>query len=414
MQETLPSGTKIDIFYDRSTLVDLATKSVKNALFEAGVLIIIVLLLMLGNFASALSVALILPFALLMSFITMDYFGLSANLMSLGGLAIAVGILVDSAVVMVEHITAELGNEKHKEHTKIDIILKAAVEMAPSIITGVLIIIIVFMPLLTLEGLEGKLFKPVALSIVFALFSSLILALTFIPVVSSFIMNVRPDKESWLIRTLLKFYKPSLDFAIKHTTAVFITVVLMFAGSIYLASKTGKAFMPTMDEGTLIAMIESLPSISLEESIELNRKIQTKLMADVPEISSIIARTGTDELGLDPMSLNDTDTFFVLKPMSEWRVQSRDWVKEQIRKSLDNLVGIEYVFTQPIEMRVSEMLTGVRGDLAIDIFGSNHDELERIAGEIKSILEQIPGNSDVYKKSTREFNTLSLVLTNRL
>lgn len=399
MQETLPSGTKIDIFYDRSTLVDLATKSVKNALFEAGVLIIIVLLLMLGNFASALSVALILPFALLMSFITMDYFGLSANLMSLGGLAIAVGILVDSAVVMVEHITAELGNEKHKEHTKIDIILKAAVEMAPSIITGVLIIIIVFMPLLTLEGLEGKLFKPVALSIVFALFSSLILALTFIPVVSSFIMKVRPDKESWLIRTLLKFYKPSLDFAIKHTTAVFITVVLMFAGSIYLASKTGKAFMPTMDEGTLIAMIESLPSISLEESIELNRKIQTKLMADVPEISSIIARTGTDELGLDPMSLNDTDTFFVLKPMSEWRVQSRDWVKEQIRKSLDNLVGIEYVFTQPIEMRVSEMLTGVRGDLAIDIFGSNHDELERIAGEIKSILEQIPGNSDVYKKS---------------
>lgn len=399
MQETLPSGTRIDIFYDRSTLVDLATKSVKNALLEAGILIIIVLLLMLGNFASALSVAFILPFALLMSFIAMDYFGLSANLMSLGGLAIAVGILVDSAVVMVEHITAELGNAKHRQHDKMYIINKAAVEMAPSIITGVLIIIIVFMPLLTLEGLEGKLFKPVALSIVFALFSSLILALTLIPVFSSFIMKIRPDNESWLIRTLLKFYKPSLDFAIKHTTAVFVTVVLMFAGSIYLASKTGKAFMPTMDEGTLIAMIESLPSISLEESIELNRKIQTKLMADVPEISSIIARTGTDELGLDPMSLNDTDTFFVLKPMSEWRVQSRDWVKEQIRKSLDNLVGIEYVFTQPIEMRVSEMLTGVRGDLAIDIFGSNHDELERIAGEIKSILEQIPGNSDVYKKS---------------
>ncbi|MCK9472945.1 CusA/CzcA family heavy metal efflux RND transporter [Sulfurimonas sp.] len=399
MQETLPSGTKIDIFYDRSTLVNLATKSVKNALFEAGVLIIIVLLLMLGNFASALSVAIILPFALLMSFIAMEYFGLSANLMSLGGLAIAVGILVDSAVVMVEHITAELGNTKYKKHTKIDIIYKAAVEMAPSIITGVLIIIIVFIPLLTLEGLEGKLFKPVALSIVFALFSSLILALTLIPVFSSFIMKVRPDKEPWLIKVLLKLYKPSLDFAIKHTAAVFVSVVLLFFGSLYLASKTGKAFMPTMDEGTLIAMIESLPSISLEESIELNKKIQTKLMADVPEISSIIARTGTDELGLDPMSLNDTDTFFILKPMKEWRVPSKDWVKDQIRKSLDSLVGIEYVFTQPIEMRVSEMLTGVRGDLAIDIFGSNHDELERIAGEIKSILEQIPGNSDVYKKS---------------
>ncbi|MCW8895177.1 CusA/CzcA family heavy metal efflux RND transporter [Sulfurimonas sp.] len=399
MQGMLPEGTKIDIFYDRSTLVELATDSVKNALLEAGILIIIVLLLMLGNFASALSVALILPFALLMSFIAMKYFGLSANLMSLGGLAIAVGILVDSAVVMVEHITAELGNTKHKNQTKINIIYNAAVEMAPSIITGVLIIIIVFMPLLTLEGLEGKLFKPVALSIVFALFSSLVLALTLIPVLSSFIMKVRPDKESWLIKNLLKLYKPALDFSIKHTTAVFVTVILLFSGSLYLASKTGKAFMPTMDEGTLIAMIESLPSISLEESVDLNNKIQTKLMSDVPEIKSIIARTGTDELGLDPMSLNDTDTFFILKPMQEWRIQSKEWVKNEIRKSLDSLVGIEYVFTQPIEMRVSEMLTGVRGDLAIDIFGGDHNELERIAEEIKSILEQVPGNSDVYKKS---------------
>jgi cobalt-zinc-cadmium resistance protein CzcA len=398
MQEMLPKGTVINTFYDRSNLVNKATNTVKTALLEAGILIIIVLLLLLGNFASALSVALILPFALLMSFIAMHYFGLSANLMSLGGLAIAVGILVDSAVVMVEHITAELGNEEYKNKRKIDIIHKAAVEMAPSIITGVLIIIIVFMPLLTLEGLEGKLFKPVALTIVFALFSSLILALTLIPVLSSFILKIRPDKESFVIRSLLRFYKPALDFSIKHSTSVFITVSLLFAGSLYLASKTGKAFMPTMDEGTLIVMIESLPSISLEESVEVNRRIQIKIMKDIPEIASIIARTGTDELGLDPMSLNDTDTFFILKPMKEWRVQSKEWINTQIRKSLDSLVGIEYVFTQPIEMRVSEMLTGVRGDLAIDIFGSDHDELERIAIEIKSILEDVPGSSDVYKK----------------
>lgn len=399
IESSLPKDTKIDIFYDRSTLVNLATDAVKSSLLEAVILIVIVLLLFLGNFASALSVALILPFALLMSFIAMDYFGLSANLMSLGGLAIAVGMLVDSAVVMVEHITAELGNPKRKNENKVHIIYNAALEMAPSIVTGVLIIIIVFMPLLTLEGLEGKLFKPVALSIVFALFSSLILSLTLIPVISSFILKIRKDKESWLIKALLKGFKPSLDFAIKHSTAVFITVFLLFGGSLYLASKTGKAFMPTMDEGTLIAMIESLPSISLEESIELNKKIQTKLMSDVPEISSIIARTGTDELGLDPMSLNDTDTFFILKPMKEWREQSKEWMKNQIRASLDSMVGVEYVFTQPIEMRVSEMLTGVRGDLAIDIFGDDHNELERIAAEIKTILEQVNGNSDVYKKS---------------
>ncbi|WP_310441973.1 CusA/CzcA family heavy metal efflux RND transporter [Sulfurimonas sp.] len=399
IESLLPKDTKISIFYDRSTLVNLATDAVKSSLLEAVILIVIVLLLLLGNFASAFSVALILPFALLMSFIAMDYFGLSANLMSLGGLAIAVGMLVDSAVVMVEHITAELGNPKRKNENIVHIIYNAAVEMAPSIVTGVLIIIIVFLPLLTLEGLEGKLFKPVALSIVFALFSSLILSLTLIPVLSSFILKIREDKESWLIKTLLKGFKPSLDFAIKHSTAVFITVFLLFGGSLYLASKTGKAFMPTMDEGTLIAMIESLPSISIEESAELNKKIQTKLMSDVPEISSIIARTGTDELGLDPMSLNDTDTFFILKPMKEWREQSKEWMKNQIRASLDSMVGVEYVFTQPIEMRVSEMLTGVRGDLAIDIFGDNHDELERVASEIKTVLEQVKGSSDVYKKS---------------
>lgn len=415
MEAMLPQDTKIDVFYDRSQLVDLATQSVKKTLLEAVILIVIVLLLLLGNFASALSVAIILPFALLMSFIAMDYFGLSANLMSLGGLAIAVGILVDSAVVMVEHITAKLGDEKCKNSSKLHIIYTAAVEMAPSIVTGVLIIIIVFMPLLTLEGLEGKLFKPVALSIVFALFSSLILALTLIPALSSFILKIRPDKESWLITHLLKIYKPSLDFSIKHSKAVFGVIIVLFAASLYLASKTGKAFMPTMDEGTTIAMIESLPSISIEESIELNKKIQTKLMSDVPEISSIVARTGTDELGLDPMSLNDTDTFFILKPIEQWREPSKEWVKSEIRRSLDEMVGVEYVFTQPIEMRVSEMLTGVRGDLAIDIFGDDHGELERIASEIKTLLETIKGSSDVYKKSNEgveyfelEFNQQAL------
>ncbi len=398
IEQFLPKGTSINIFYDRSTLIDHATGSIKTALFEAVVLIMIILLVLLGNVASALSVALILPFALLMSFIAMQYFGLSANLMSLGGLAIAIGILVDSAVVMVEHITAELGNAKHARQKKVHIVYGAAVEMAPSIITGVLIIIIVFMPLLALEGLEGKLLKPVALSIVFALFSSLILSLTLIPVLSSFILKIRPDHESWAMKQMLKAFKPSLELAIEHTKIVFIAVAFLFAVSLFFAYKTGKSFMPTMDEGYPLVMIESLPSISLEESILLNNKIQQKLMADIPEIDSIIARTGTDEIGLDPMSLNDTDTFFRLKPINEWRKPSKEWLVDQIRISLERFPGIDFVFTQPIEMRVSEMLTGVRGDLAIDIFGSNHDELEKISVQIKSILEGIPGSSDVYKK----------------
>lgn len=399
LESMLPGDTKIDIFYDRSDLVNLATDTVKAALYEAIILIMVILLLMLGNLASAFSVALILPFALLMSFIAMQYFGLTANLMSLGGLAIAIGILVDSAVVVVEHITAELGNAKHKMHNKLHIIYEATIDMAPSIITGVLIIIIVFMPLLTLEGLEGKLFRPVALSIIFALFSSLILALTLIPVLSSFILKKRPDKESALIKLLTKWYKPVLLFSLKHIKATVIAVLLLFGGSLVLASKTGKTFMPTMDEGSIIIGIEMLPSISLEESLALNLKLQKKLLASVPEIKDIIARTGSDELGLDPMSLNDTDTFLVLHDKEQWREHSKAFVIDEIRKVLDQFTGIEFGFTQPIEMRVSEMLTGVRGDLAIDIFGSDNETLEAIAVEIKALLETIEGSRDVYKKA---------------
>ena len=395
----LPGDTKIDIFYDRSNLVNLATDTVKNALYEAVILIMVILLVMLGNLASALSVALILPFALLMSFIAMQYFGLTANLMSLGGLAIAIGILVDSAVVVVEHITAELGNPKHKRQNKLHIIYEATIDMAPSIITGVLIIIIVFMPLLTLEGLEGKLFRPVALSIIFALFSSLILALTLIPVLSSFILSKRPDKESALIKLLTKWYRPVLLFSLSHIKGTVMAVLLLFGGSLYLASKTGKTFMPTMDEGSIIIGVEMLPSISLKESLALNLKLQKKLLSTVPEIKDIIARTGSDELGLDPMSLNDTDTFLVLHDKKTWREPSKEFVIEEIRKVLDEFVGIEFGFTQPIEMRVSEMLTGVRGDLAIDIFGSDNEQLELLAVKIKSILEGITGSSDVYKKA---------------
>jgi len=399
LEKVLPKGTHIDIFYDRSNLVNLATNTVKTALFEAVILIMVILLLMLGNFASAISVALILPFALMMSFIAMEYFGLSANLMSLGGLAIAIGILVDSAVVMVEHITAELGNKKHQKQSKLHIIHHAAIDMAPSVLTGVLIIIIVFMPLLGLEGLEGKLFGPVALSIVFALFSSLVLALTLIPVLSSYILTKREDKESWLIKKLLKAYRPSLEFALANANKIMVGVLAIFVASLFLAYKTGKTFMPTMDEGSIIIGVEMLPSISLEESRVLNLKVQQKLLESVPEIKDIIARTGSDELGLDPMGLNDTDTFLVLHPKEQWREPSKEFVVDEIRKVLDDFVGIEYGFTQPIEMRVSEMLTGVRGDLAIDIFGSDNDELEKIAVEIKGVLEKIKGSSDVYKKA---------------
>ncbi|MEA1918549.1 MAG: CusA/CzcA family heavy metal efflux RND transporter, partial [Campylobacterota bacterium] len=408
IEASLPKGTTLDVFYDRSTLVTLATDTVKSVLLEAIIMIGIILLLFLGNFASAFSVAIILPFALLMSFIAMKYFGLSANLMSLGGLAIAIGMLVDSAVVMVEHIVAELAAKEAKTRSKMETILRAAKEVAPSIVTGVLIIVIVFLPLLTLEGLEGKLFKPVALSIVFALVSSLILALTFIPMVSTFLLNIKEEKDSFVVRHLKAIYLPLLTYCLGHQKRVYAMLFVLIMGSAYMYTQIGKTFMPTMDEGNTIIGVEMIPSISIEESKNLNLKVQEVLLREVSEIESIIARTGSDELGLDPMGLNDTDTFLVLKPQNEWRHSDKEWVLNEMRAVLDDFPGIEYGFTQPIEMRVSEMLTGARGDLAVSVFGSDAAVLEKIAQKVKKVLEATTGSIDVYKPANEGVHYLQI------
>jgi heavy metal efflux system protein len=399
IQKDLPEGTHIEIFYDRSDLVSKAIATVSKALIEALVLIVIILFLFLGNFASALSVALILPFAAMLTFIAMEYFGISANLMSLGGLAIAIGILVDSAVVMVENISEHLQNEHYKSEPKLDLVLKSAKEVSGSIFTGILIIIIVFLPLLTLEGLEGKLFVPVALSIVFALASSLLLALTLIPVVSYYILKQETHKPPRLITFLQKHYERLLSYVLVHQKLVFVLSIALWALAVLAYTQVGKTFMPSLDEGNVIIGIEKNPSISLEASRDIDLKIQQALMREVPEVLSIVARGGSDEIGLDPMGLNDTDTFLVLKPKEQWRVPSNEWLLEQFRTVLDGFVGIEYSFTQPIAMRISEMLSGSRGDIVVNIYGEENAQLEEIAKKVAQIASDVEGSSDVYKKA---------------
>ena len=399
IQKDLPEGVSIEIFYDRSDLVSKAIATVSKALIEALVLIIIILFLFLGNFASAMSVAIILPFAAMLTFMAMGYFGISANLMSLGGLAIAIGILVDSAVVMVENISEHLQNEKYKSEPKLELVLKAAKEVSGSIFTGILIIIIVFLPLLTLEGLEGKLFVPVALSIVFALGSSLLLALTFIPVVSYFVLKQESHKPPRLITFLEARYKTVLGYSLSHQKLVFGVALVLWIFAVLAYTQVGKTFMPTLDEGNVIIGIEKNPSISLEASRDIDLKIQQALLREVPEVLSIVARGGSDEIGLDPMGLNDTDTFLVLKPKEQWRVPSNEWLLDQFRAVLDGFVGIEYSFTQPIAMRVSEMLSGSRGDIVVNIYGEDNGKLEEIAKEVAQIASDVEGASDVYKKA---------------
>ena len=397
LQPTLPKGVKLDVFYDRASLVDKAVGAVSTALLEATVLVIILLGLFLGNVRAAVTVALVLPLAALITFILMRGFGMSANLMSLGGLAIAIGMLLDAAVVVVENVVQRLATDPTAgKLPRLHTVYRAVREVAVPVTSGILIIITVFLPLLTLQDLEGKFFVPVALTIVFALAGSLLLSLTVIPVLASYLLREVKHEDPWLPRKLLAFYEPALAWGLRRQGVVVGVAVAMLVGAGVVYTQVGKTFMPTMDEGDLIVGIEKLPSISLEQSAALDLKIHQALMKAIPEITGIVARAGSDEIGLDPMGLNQTDTYLQLKPRDEWRMKGKEALMDEIRKVLDPMPGIEYSFTQPIEMRVSEMIIGVRGDLAVKIFGPDLDKLNAYASQVEALLKTVPGNQDVY------------------
>jgi len=394
----LPPGVKITVFYDRSELVNTAVGTVSKALMEATVLVIVLLILFLGNWRAAAVVALTLPLAALCTFILMRQFGMSANLMSLGGLAIAIGLLVDAAVVVVENIVSHLSHDKEgdAELPFLHIVYRAVREVVTPVTSGIIIIIIVFLPLLTLQGLEGKFFIPVALTIIFALGGSLLLSLTVIPVLASYLLNQVPHGDPWLVRKANALYVPALNWALANTRTVYMSAGAGLVVTVVIYLLVGKTFMPTMDEGSMIVGIEKLPSVSLEQTAALDTLIHQALMKGIPEITSIVARAGADELGLDPMGLNQTDTYLMMKPREEWRENDVEWMQGEVRKVLDELPGISYSFTQPIDMRVQEMIIGVRGDVAVKIFGPEIDTLNRLASKVEATLKTVNGSEDVF------------------
>ncbi|HEY0721594.1 MAG TPA: CusA/CzcA family heavy metal efflux RND transporter [Gammaproteobacteria bacterium] len=407
---TLPEGVTTQVFYNRGDLVERAVHTVSKALEEAIVLVLVLLVLFLGDLRAALTVALVLPLAALATFLLMRQFGLSANLMSLGGLAIAIGMLVDAAVVVVENVVTHLAHGEGKRLPRLHLIYRAVREVALPVTSGILIIIIVFLPLLTLQGLEGKLFIPVALTIVFALGGSLLLSLTVIPVLSSFLLGKVSHEEPWLVRKLHGIYEPLLQKALQHPKQVTIVALVTLALTVVAYTRIGKTFMPSMDEGNIIVQLEKLPSINLDESKQLDTRVQQALLKNVPEITGIIARVGSDELGLDPMGLNDTDSFLVLKPREEWRMDSKEQLIDEIRKVMNEIPGIGYGFTQPIEMRISEMLTGVRGDVAVKIFGSDLATLNSMAEQLVEVMSSIPGSEDVRTAQNSGVQYLRIVI----
>ncbi len=400
LSASLPEGVTIKPFYDRSALIDRAISTVQKALGEAIILVLILLLLFLGNIRASIVVALTLPMAALATFLLMKLTGLSANLMSLGGLAIAIGLIVDASVVVVENVVERLNHHGTASKTpRLHHVYRAAAEVAPPVASGVIIICLVFLPLLSLQGLEGKLFRPVALTIVFALASSLILSMTIIPVMASYLIRPGKGGEPLLMRLIMPAYTKALSFFMRFPLAIYAIAGVSLIAAFFAYSSVGKTFMPTMDEGSVILQTAKLPSINLERSIEGDLLVQKALLEDVPEIESIISRVGSDELGLDPMGLNESDAFVVLRPKEEWRRPDKEWIVEQMRQSMQSLPGIEPSFTQPIEMRTSEMLTGARGDLAVKIFGPDLDTLSDLAGQIQDVISNVQGASEVFTLS---------------
>ena len=395
LRESLPEHVSISVFYNRSHLVNRAVATVSKALIEAVVLVLVLLGLFLGNIRSALTVALILPLTAMVTFIAMRATGMSANLMSLGGLAIAIGLLVDAAVVVVENIVTKMSVANEQALPRLHIIYRAVKDVTVPVTSGILIIILVFLPLLSLQGLEGKLFSPVALTIVYALAGSLLLSLTVIPVIASFLITSGGHEEPWLPRKLTGIYMPMLHKALEQEWRVLVPTAALLVAAIVSFPFIGKTFMPTMDEGDIIVQLEKLPSINLETSIQIDQVVEKALIGQVPEIRRIVARTGSDELGMDPMGLNETDMFLELRPQDEWRMDSKAELEDAIRVVLEQFKGINYGFTQPIDMRVSEMLTGSRGDLAVKVFGHDLEVLNGLAGEVSQVLNGIDGSTDV-------------------
>ena len=410
LQKRLPPGMTIRTFYNRGELVARAASTVTKALMEAAVLVCVVLYLFLGGVRAALVVAVSLPLSLLATFLLMHAVGITANLMSLGGLAIALGMLVDASVVVVENIETQLSSHAQaREVTMTERVLHAVRQVVQPVVAGVVIIGVVFLPLLTLQDLEGKLFSPVAVTIVMALAASLLIAFTAIPALASLVLKVQGAHEPALMRHLLSGYVRLRDACWRHPRWLFGAAMASLVLAAGLYTQIGKTFMPTLDEGDILVQLQKDSSITLDASLELDTRVQQAILAQVPEVQSVVARVGSDELGLDPMGLYETDTFLVLKPKDQWRGSKEDII-DALRHVLDGFPGLVYGFTQPIEMRISEMLTGTRGDVAIKLFGEDLNLLAHTAQRVAEAVRGVRGAAEVIAPKAEGMPYLTVAL----
>jgi cobalt-zinc-cadmium resistance protein CzcA len=406
IQTKLPPGVEIQIQYDRSQLIDRTIKTVKTNLFEGAILVTVLLLMLLGNWRAALIVAAAIPLSFLFALIGMARFGISGNLMSLG--AVDFGLIIDGAVVIVENIVRQLGAKQHQlgraltPEERIRTVLAASNQVGSPMFFGVIIITVVYIPILALTGIEGKMFHPMALTVMLALGGALLLALTLMPVLCSFVLRGKiHEGDNAIIRFVKRLYEPTLNTALRLRWGVVIVAVGLFAGSVWLFTRLGAEFVPTLDEGSITSMLYKPVGMSMEESLRTDIEVENRLLKDFPEITRIFTRIGTSEIATDPMPPNESDVYIFYKADKEWpKTQGRPTNKAELREQIEAVlkrINPDYniLFAQPIEMRFNEMLEGTKAQLAVKIFGNDYDVLEKLAEQIKGLLEKTPGVAQV-------------------
>lgn len=405
VQSKLPQGVVIRPLYDRSHLVSRTIATVEKNLSEGALLVVIVLFALLGNFRAAFIVALVIPLSMLFAMTGMVRLEISGNLMSLG--AIDFGLIIDGAVVMVENIVRHLGERQRALGRRLTIserteeVLRSAKEVANPMFFGVLIITVVYVPILALQGIEGKIFKPMALVVMLALGGSLVLALTLMPVLCSYLLGGRiQERDNWLVTLTKRFYTPLLRFGLRFRFLVVLIMIGLFGSSIWVGSRLGSEFIPQLDEGDFAFQLIRSSSAGLSSSLELQKQSESIIRRDFPEVKEIFSRIGTAEVASDPMNPNVSDTYLMLNPRDEWRKEdgrtvTKERLGEIIRKTLlDQVPGQSILVTQPIQMRFNEIMAGARADLVCKIFGESYDELERLAGEVRTVIGEIPGGGE--------------------
>ena len=411
---TLPRGVRIEPFYDRSLLVDRTIHTVTKNLAEGAVLVILVLVLLLGNLRAGAIVALVIPLAMLFALLLMNATGSSGNLMSLG--AIDFGLIVDGAVIVVENAVRRLAEARHERdraltpEERTQIVEGASTEVLSASLFGQLIIAIVYIPIVALGGMEGKLFRPMASTVLFALGGAFLVTVTLVPVLASLLLREGVERETWLMRIAHRVYRPTLALTMRRRAAVLGAGILVLAVAIVVGRQVGAEFVPKLDEGDVLVEARRLPGVALSESIETDRRMQEALLG-VPEVAHVVSKTGAPDLANDPMGIEQTDVYIQLKPTGQWpKGVDKGDVARAVAQALDeNVPEVSFGLSQPIEMRTNELIAGVKSDIAIEIYGADLDELQRLARRVAVVVGKIPGAVDVRAEQGQGLTYLRII-----